>query len=118
MGSTGLCLGLLERSFGRLQILLSRWTGDGLGLLNYEIEGVGTGYGHEGLINGFTANVASVPTAGLTLAMASNFQQTNSMEALGDPSLTPSPQAARSRWYSLPGVVSGTRVAQTSERRS
>ena len=61
-----------------------RWTGDGLGLLRFEIDGVGTGYGHSGLINGFTANVAHVPAIGVTVGFTSNFQQINSIEALGD----------------------------------
>ena len=61
-----------------------RWTGVGLGLFCFEIDGVGTGYGHSGLINGFTANVAHVPAIGVTVGFTSNFQQINSIEALGD----------------------------------
>ena len=61
-----------------------RWTGDGLGLFRFEIDGVGTGYGHSGLINGFTANVAHVPAIGVTVGFTSNFQQINSVETLGD----------------------------------
>jgi D-alanyl-D-alanine carboxypeptidase len=61
-----------------------KWTGDGLGLLQYQIDEVGTAYGHEGLINGFSANVAHVPAKGLTVAVASNFVPFDTFEALGD----------------------------------
>jgi len=61
-----------------------RWTGEGMGLMRYEIDGVGTGFGHEGLINGFSANVAYLPASGMTVVFASNFQQIHAMQTLGD----------------------------------
>ena len=32
--------------------------------MHSEVDGVGTGYGHKGLINGFSANVARLPAIG------------------------------------------------------
>lgn len=66
-------------AFGNL-----RWTGAGLGLFRYDIEGRGIGWGHEGLIDGFTANTAHMIEADTTVAVASNFQMTDSFTALGE----------------------------------
>jgi len=66
-------------AFGNL-----RWTGAGLGLFRYEVERRGTGWGHEGLIDGFTANAAHMIDAGMTVAVTSNFQMTDSFTALGE----------------------------------
>jgi hypothetical protein len=32
--------------------------------MRFEVDGVGTGYGHKGLINGFSANFAYLPATG------------------------------------------------------
>jgi hypothetical protein len=66
-------------AFGNL-----RWTGAGLGLFRYEVERRGIGWGHEGLIDGFTANTAHMIDADVTVAVASNFQMTDSFTALGE----------------------------------
>ena len=60
-----------------------RWTGCGLGLLEYEFEGHGTGWGHEGAITGFVANAVHMNVSGKTFAFAVNFQQVNGFEVLG-----------------------------------
>ena len=60
-----------------------RWTGGGLGLFRYEVDGRGVGWGHEGLINGFTANAVHMVDDGATVALTSNFQMTDSFTALG-----------------------------------
>ncbi len=61
-----------------------RWTGYGLGLFRYEIAGLGVGWGHEGAINGFTANVVHLIGPDLTVAVASNFAMTDTFRALGE----------------------------------
>ncbi len=61
-----------------------RWTGGSLGLLRYEIDGQGTGWGHEGSINGFVSNVVRMDESGRSVAVASNFLQTDSFAALGE----------------------------------
>ncbi len=61
-----------------------RWTGDSLGLLRYEIDGQGAGWGHEGSINGFVSNVVRMNDSGQTVAVTSNFLQTDGFAALGD----------------------------------
>jgi D-alanyl-D-alanine carboxypeptidase len=66
-------------AFGRL-----RWTAAGLGLLRYEIDGLGTGWGHEGSIDGFVANVIFMPDSGRSVAALSNFLQTDIFTALGE----------------------------------
>ena len=66
-------------SFGSL-----RWVGDGLGLFQYEIDGKGTGWGHEGTINGFVANAAYMHDSQWSFAITSNFAMTDSFSALGD----------------------------------
>lgn len=66
-------------AFGKL-----KWTGTSLGLFRYEIEGVGIAWGHEGLINGFAANTAYIVKTGDAVALASNFQQTDSFTVLGE----------------------------------
>jgi len=58
-----------------------RWTGGSLGLLRFEIEGVG--WGHSGAINGFVSNVAHMTGSGQTVSVRSNFENTNSRVALG-----------------------------------
>ena len=60
-----------------------RWTGDGLGLLRYEIEGQGTGWGHEGGIEGFVANVVHMNDSNRIVAMASNFETVDAFEVIG-----------------------------------
>jgi len=60
-----------------------RWTGDGLGLLRYEIEGQGTGWGHEGGIEGFVANVVHMNDSNQIVAMASNFETVDAFEVIG-----------------------------------
>jgi len=65
-------------AFGRL-----RWTGAGLGLFRYEVTSRGVGWGHEGLIDGFTANAVHMVDDGATVAVTSNFQMTDSFAALG-----------------------------------
>lgn len=60
-----------------------RWVGDGLGLFTYEIDGVGTAWGHEGSINGFVANAAYVESTGQGIAVTSNFAESDSFSALG-----------------------------------
>ncbi len=62
----------------------TRWTGAGLGLLQYEIDGQGTAWGHEGSINGFVANAAYLVDSEVTLAVTSNFAMTDSFAALGE----------------------------------
>lgn len=59
------------------------WTGAGLGLLQYEIAGQGVGWGHSGGINGFTSNAVHMTNSGQTVAVTSNFQQTETYSALG-----------------------------------
>ncbi len=61
-----------------------RWTGEGLGLMQYEIDGHGVGWGHEGSINGFVANVVYMVDSGSTFSVTSNFAMTDSFAALGD----------------------------------
>ncbi len=61
-----------------------RWTGGSLGLLRYEIDGQGKGWGHEGSINGFVSNVVRMDESGLTVAVSSNFLQFDSFAALGE----------------------------------
>ncbi len=58
--------------------------GMGLGLATYEIDGLGTGYGHNGQVPGFVSNVAHLPDTGLTVAVTSNFEQLNNLEILGE----------------------------------
>ena len=53
------------------------------GVFRYEIEGQGVGWGHEGLINGFTANTVHMVDRQITVALTSNFQMTDSFAALG-----------------------------------
>lgn len=65
--------------FGRL-----RWSGAGLGLLQYEVSGFGTGWGHEGNINGFVSNAVHMTESGHSVAVTSNFLQTDAFAALGD----------------------------------
>lgn len=60
-----------------------RWTGDGLGLFEYTIEGLGTAWGHEGSINGFVTNAAYVDAIGHGIAVVSNFDESDSFSALG-----------------------------------
>lgn len=60
-----------------------RWTGVGLGLLRYEIDGQGTGWGHEGSINGFVSNVMRTNDSGQMVAATSNFLQTDPFAAPG-----------------------------------
>ena len=62
----------------------TRWTGEGLGLMQYEIDGHGVGWGHEGSINGFVANVVYMADSGATFSVTSNFAMTDSFAALGD----------------------------------
>jgi D-alanyl-D-alanine carboxypeptidase len=66
-------------AFGRL-----RWTAAGLGLMRYEIDGFGTGWGHEGSIDGFVANVVFMAESGRSVAVTSNFLQTDSFAVLGE----------------------------------
>jgi D-alanyl-D-alanine carboxypeptidase len=66
-------------AFGRL-----KWTAAGLGLMQYEIDGRGTGWGHEGNINGFVANTVFIPKTSQSVAVASNFLQTDIFSVLGD----------------------------------
>lgn len=61
-----------------------RWTGGSLGLLRYEIDGEGTGWGHEGSINGFVSNVVRMDESDQTVAVTSNFLQTDGFAALGE----------------------------------
>ncbi len=61
-----------------------RLLGMGLGLATYEIDGLGTGYGHNGQVPGFVSNVAHLPDASLTVAVASNFEQVDNLELLGE----------------------------------
>lgn len=61
-----------------------RWTGGSLGLLRYEITGQGTGWGHEGSINGFVSNVVRMNDSGQTVAVTSNFLETDAFDALGE----------------------------------
>ena len=61
-----------------------RWTGEGLGLMQYEIDGHGVGWGHEGSINGFVANVVYMVDSGSTFSVTSNLAMTDSFAALGD----------------------------------
>jgi D-alanyl-D-alanine carboxypeptidase len=67
-----------------------RWVGDGLGLFQYEIDGVGTAWGHEGSINGFVANAAYVESTGQGIAVTSNFAESDSFSALGAVAVTAS----------------------------
>jgi len=60
-----------------------RWTGDGLGLLRYEIDGQGTGWGHEGGIEGFVANVVHMNDSNQIVAMASNLETVDAFEVIG-----------------------------------
>lgn len=61
-----------------------RWTGCSLGLLRYEIEGQGAGWGHSGAINGFVSNVVHMTQSNQTVSVVSNFENTDSRAALGD----------------------------------
>lgn len=65
-----------------------QWVGNGLGLFVYEIDGVGTAWGHEGSINGFVANAAFVGSTGQGIAVASNFAESDSFSALGAVAIT------------------------------
>ncbi len=67
----------------------TRWVGDGLGLFKYDIEGAGSGWGHEGSIDGFVANAAYLPDARMSVAILSNFAMADSFSALGDLVLKP-----------------------------
>ena len=67
-----------------------RWVGNGLGLFQYEIDGVGTAWGHEGTINGFVANAAYVASTGQGIAVTSNFAESDSFSALGAVAITAS----------------------------
>lgn len=67
-----------------------RWVGHGLGLFVYEIDGVGTAWGHEGSINGFVANAAYVESTGQAIAVTSNFAESDSFSALGAVAVTAS----------------------------
>lgn len=69
---------LARTSGGALQ-----WTGDGLGLFEYTIEGLGTAWGHEGSINGFVTNAAYVDSLDHGIAVVSNFAESDSFSALG-----------------------------------
>jgi D-alanyl-D-alanine carboxypeptidase len=60
------------------------WTGDSLGLLRFEIDGQGTGWGHSGAINGFVSNVVHMTDSNQTVSLISNFENTDSRAALGD----------------------------------
>lgn len=62
----------------------SRWTGGSLGLLRYEIDGQGTGWGHEGSINGFGSNVVGMDEGDETVAVTSNVLQTDGFTARGE----------------------------------
>ncbi|MDG1992619.1 MAG: serine hydrolase, partial [Pirellulales bacterium] len=66
-------------AFGKL-----KWTAAGLGLLQYEVDGLGTGWGHEGNINGFVANVVSMSDGRQSVAVTSNFLQTDIFTVLGE----------------------------------
>jgi len=66
-------------AFGKL-----KWTAAGLGLLQYEVDGLGTGWGHEGNINGFVANVVSMSDGRQSIAVTSNFLQTDIFTVLGE----------------------------------
>jgi len=59
-------------------------TGTGLGLITYEIDGVGTAHGHNGQVPGFIANAAHLLDASLTVAFTSNFEQTDGLATLGE----------------------------------
>ncbi|MFT6563888.1 MAG: D-alanyl-D-alanine carboxypeptidase [Actinomycetes bacterium] len=61
-----------------------RWTGGSLGLLQYKVDGQGTGWGHSGAIDGFVSNVVHMTDGGQTVALTSNFENTDSRAALGD----------------------------------
>jgi len=60
-----------------------RLVGMGHGLATYEIDGLGTGFGHNGQVPGFVSNVAHLPDASLTVAVAANFEQADNLELLG-----------------------------------
>ncbi|MFT6564705.1 MAG: hypothetical protein ACJAY5_001464 [Actinomycetes bacterium] len=60
------------------------WTGGSLGLLRFEIDGQRTGWGHSGAIGGFVSNVVHMTDSRQTVALASNFENTDSRAALGD----------------------------------
>ena len=60
------------------------WSAAGLGMFQYDISGVGTGWGHEGNINGFVANAVHMTESGQSIVVASNFLQTDAFAALGD----------------------------------
>jgi D-alanyl-D-alanine carboxypeptidase len=60
-----------------------RLVGMGQGLATYEIDGLGTGFGHNGQVPGFVSNVAHLPDASLTVAVAANFEQADNLELLG-----------------------------------
>ncbi len=72
-----------------------RWVGSGLGLFQYEIDKVGTAWGHEGSINGFVANAAYVESTGQGIAVASNFAESDSFSALGAVAVTASGWSSR-----------------------
>ncbi|MDE1046975.1 MAG: serine hydrolase [Candidatus Nanopelagicales bacterium] len=61
-----------------------RWTGKGLGLMQYEIDGHSVRWGVEGPNNGFVANVVYMVDSGSTFSVTSNFAMTDSFAALGD----------------------------------
>ena len=52
-------------------------------MATYEIDGLGTGFGHNGQVPGFVSNVAHLPDASLTVAVAANFEQADNLELLG-----------------------------------
>jgi len=60
------------------------WVGCSLGLMNYEVDGVGSAWGHSGSINGFVANAAYFTETQASVAVTSNFAMTDSFAALGD----------------------------------
>ena len=62
----------------------THWSGASLGLLQYEIDGLGVAWGHEGSINGFVANAAYIDQTQTAVAVTSNFAMTDSFAALGD----------------------------------
>lgn len=61
----------------------TRWSGMGLGLMRYEVDGVGSAWGHEGTINGFVANAAYFTKPQVAVAVTSNFAMADSFAALG-----------------------------------
>jgi D-alanyl-D-alanine carboxypeptidase len=61
-----------------------RLIGMGLGLATYEIDGLGTGYGHNGQVPGFVSNVVHLPESSVSVAVAANFEQLDNLELLGE----------------------------------